>query len=74
VASELFKRGVLVGGTLNSAKTIRIEPPLVIDYETIDRGLAILGDTLEYISAQIEREGKSTFFDEIKKYIHEKTA
>jgi hypothetical protein len=46
----------------------------VIDYETIDRGLAILGDTLEYISAQIEREGKSTFFDEIKRYIHEKTA
>lgn len=74
VASELFKRGVLVGGTLNSAKTIRIEPPLVIDYETIDRGLTILDETLEFISTQIEQEGKSTFFDEIKKYIHEKTA
>jgi hypothetical protein len=59
---------------LNSAKTIRIEPPLVIDYETIDRGLGILSDTLEFISAQIDREGKSTFFDEIRRYIHEKTA
>ena len=28
VAAELFKRGVLVAGTLTSAQTIRIEPPL----------------------------------------------
>jgi putrescine aminotransferase len=74
VASELFKRWVLVGGTLNNAKTIRIEPPLVIDYKTIDRGLDILEETLEFIAAQIEKEGKSTFFDTIRKYIHEKTA
>jgi putrescine aminotransferase len=73
VASELFKRGILVGGTLNSAKTIRIEPPIVIDYETIDKWLAILEETLEFINAQIENQGKSTFFDEIRKYIHEKT-
>jgi putrescine aminotransferase len=74
VASELFKRGVLVGGTLNSAKTIRIEPPIVIDYETIDKWLAILEETLDFINAQIEREWHSTFFQDIKKYIHEKTA
>jgi putrescine aminotransferase len=74
VASELFQRGLLVWGTLNSAKTIRIEPPLIIDYETIDKGLNILEETLEFISAQIEKEGKSTFFQDIKKYIHEKTA
>ena len=30
VAAELFKRGVLVAGTLTSAQTIRIEPPLII--------------------------------------------
>jgi putrescine aminotransferase len=36
VAAGLFKRGVLVAGTLTSAHTIRIEPPLVITYEQID--------------------------------------
>lgn len=74
VASELFHRGVLVWGTLNSAKTIRIEPPIVITYKEIDKGLNILEETLEFISNQIETEGKSTFFESIRKYIHEKTA
>ncbi len=73
VASELFHRGVLVWGTLNSAKTIRIEPPIVISYKEIDKGLNILEQTLEFISNQIETEGKSTFFESIRKYIHEKT-
>ena len=49
VASELFHRGVLVWGTLNSAKTIRIEPPIVISYEEIDQGLDILETTLVHI-------------------------
>jgi putrescine aminotransferase len=74
IASELFSRGVLVGGTLNNAKTIRIEPPLVITYEEIDRGLKCLEEALEFVNTQIETEGKSTFFDTIRKYIHEKTA
>lgn len=74
IASELFQRWVLVGGTLNSAKTIRIEPPLVITYEEIDRGLKILEETLEFVSTQIEKEGRSTFFETIKKFVHEKTA
>ncbi|MBM3143563.1 MAG: aminotransferase class III-fold pyridoxal phosphate-dependent enzyme [Chloroflexi bacterium] len=47
VAAGLFKRGVLVSGTLTSAKTIRIEPPLVITYEQIDELLDRLEDTLE---------------------------
>lgn len=74
IASELFQRGVLVGGTLNSAKTIRIEPPLVITYKQIDKGLDILEETLEFVNAQIEKEGRSTFFETIRKYIHEKTS
>ena len=74
IASELFKRGVLVGGTLNSAKTIRIEPPIVISYKEIDRGLKILEESLEYVNREIEEHGKSTFFDTIRNYIHEKTA
>ncbi|MBP9812206.1 aminotransferase class III-fold pyridoxal phosphate-dependent enzyme [Candidatus Gracilibacteria bacterium] len=66
VASELFEGGVLVGGTLNSAKTIRIEPPLVITYEEIDQGLDILEKTLEHIQKQIDTKGKPIFFETIK--------
>jgi putrescine aminotransferase len=46
VAAELFKRGVLVSGTLTSAKTIRIEPPLIITQEEIDEGLNRLSDAV----------------------------
>ncbi len=51
VAAGLFKRGVLVAGTLTSSHTVRIEPPLVITYEQIDAMLDRLADTL----AEIER-------------------
>ena len=51
VAAGLFRRGVLVAGTLTSAHTIRIEPPLVITYEQIDAVLDRLADTL----AEIQR-------------------
>ncbi len=50
VAAGLFKRGVLVAGTLTSAHTIRIEPPLVITYEQIDEVLNRLSDTLAEIA------------------------
>jgi putrescine aminotransferase len=46
VAAGLFKRGVLVAGTLTSAQTIRIEPPLVITCAQIDEVLDRLADTL----------------------------
>lgn len=46
VAAGLFKRGVLVAGTLTSAHTIRIEPPLIITREQIDEVLNRLADTL----------------------------
>lgn len=32
-ASEMFRQRVLVAGTLNNAKTIRIEPPLTLTIE-----------------------------------------
>ncbi len=41
-ATELFDNGVLVAGTLIHAKTIRIEPPLTISREEMDRVLEIL--------------------------------
>jgi len=50
VAAGLFKRGVLVAGTLTSAQTIRIEPPLVIERSQIDEVLNRLTDTLEELS------------------------
>src|SRR5690606_21759118 len=44
VAAELFKRSVLVAGTLTSSQTIRIEPPLIIEQDEIDEGLNRLRD------------------------------
>jgi putrescine aminotransferase len=51
VAAELFKRGVLVAGTLTNAQTIRIEPPLVISREQIDEVLNRLADVLVEIQS-----------------------
>jgi putrescine aminotransferase len=53
VAAGLFKRGVLVAGTLTSAHTIRIEPPLVITYEQIDQVLDRLEDVLKEVSKSL---------------------
>jgi putrescine aminotransferase len=53
VAAGLFRRGVLVSGTLITAHTVRIEPPLVISYEQIDEVLGRLSDTLTEVSKAI---------------------
>jgi putrescine aminotransferase len=50
VAAGLFRRGVLISGTLTNAQTIRIEPPLVIEYDEIDEMLNRLEDTLKAVS------------------------
>jgi putrescine aminotransferase len=50
VASGLFRRGVLVAGTLLNAKTIRIEPALFIPKEQIDEVLNALDDTLRSLA------------------------
>lgn len=50
VAAGLFRRGVLISGTLTNATTIRIEPPLVIEYDEIDEVLNRLEDTLKAVS------------------------
>ena len=46
VSSGLFKRGVLISGTLNNSRVIRVEPPLVITRAEIDAVLNRLEDTL----------------------------
>ncbi len=50
IAAGMFKRGVLVAGTLTSAHTIRIEPPLVITYDQIDDGLSRLEETVAEVA------------------------
>jgi putrescine aminotransferase len=49
VVSGLFKRGVLVAGTLTNSKVVRIEPALNIPDTTIDEILDKLEDTLKDI-------------------------
>lgn len=53
VAAGLFKRGVLVAGTLTNAHTIRIEPPLVINYDQLDTVLNRLEDVLMETSRDV---------------------
>jgi len=50
VAAGLFQRNILVAGTLTSAQTIRIEPPLIISYEQLDTLLDRLEDVLKSVS------------------------
>jgi putrescine aminotransferase len=50
VAAGLFRRGVLVAGTLISAHTFRIEPPIVVTYEQIDTVFNKLDDTLKEVN------------------------
>ena len=57
VASGLFKRGVLISGTLNNSRVVRVEPPIVITREEIDTILNRLEDTLAELHATISRPG-----------------
>jgi putrescine aminotransferase len=47
VAAGLFKRSVLVAGTLISSQTLRVEPPLIVSYEQLDILLDRLNETLK---------------------------
>jgi putrescine aminotransferase len=58
VAAGLFKRGVLVAGTLLSARTLRIEPALNISYELLDQMLDKLADTLKAVEKQLEKDSR----------------
>jgi len=53
VAAGLFKRKVLVAGTLISANTVRFEPPLIITREQIDEVLNRLVDTLKEVAGKL---------------------
>ena len=53
VASGLFKRGVLISGTLNNSRVIRVEPPVVMSREEIDTILNRLEDTLQELHSTL---------------------
>ncbi len=57
VSKGLFKRGVMTGGTLNNAKVNRIEPPGILSYETLDKIISRLDETL----AEVQEEFKGTY-------------
>jgi putrescine aminotransferase len=50
VAAGLFKRGVVVAGTLLNAKTIRIEPALNIPRPLVDEVLEKFEETLQELT------------------------
>ncbi len=50
VAKGLFSNRILVAGTMTNAQTIRIEPPLNITYEQLDRVLVILKEVLRDVA------------------------
>ena len=57
VAKAMFSRKVMVSGTLNNAKVIRIEPPLIQSYETMDKVVERLDESL----TEVEKEFNITF-------------
>jgi len=46
VTKGLFSRHVMTAGTLVNAKTVRIEPPAVLSYETIDQVIQRLDESI----------------------------
>ena len=54
VTKNLFARKIMTAGTLVNAKTVRIEPPITQTYETIDKVLAALGESLAAVKAEFK--------------------
>lgn len=54
VTKGLFKRKVMVAGTLVNAKTVRIEPPAVLTYDTIDYVMKSLDEALAEVKKKFK--------------------
>ncbi len=54
VSKALFKRGIMTGGTLNNAKVNRIEPPGILSYDTLDKIVAKLAESLDEVDAEFK--------------------
>lgn len=57
VSKGLFARKIMTAGTLNNAKTIRIEPPGIIKYETMDKVI----ENLDEVLGEVEKEFNVTW-------------
>ena len=54
VAKGLFRERILCAGTLVNAKTIRIEPPLIITLEQVENVINALAKVLKEIACEIK--------------------
>jgi putrescine aminotransferase len=59
VAKGLFENGILVAGTLINAKTLRIEPPLVISKNELDKVLEVLNKVFADVSNKFNAKSNS---------------
>ena len=50
LVDDMARRGVVVGSMLNSAGTVRVAPPLVIEHTEIDRFIDVLGTSMASLS------------------------
>lgn len=55
LAKRLFGKKILVGGTLNNATVIRLEPPAIISFEQIDYVLACIEEGLAHLAKEADR-------------------
>lgn len=49
IAKNLFERQILISGTYINSRVLRVEPPLVISYEQLDKFLEALEDSLKEV-------------------------
>lgn len=54
VAKNLFQRNILISGTYINAKVLRIEPPLVISREQLDKFLSALEESLQQVAHEFK--------------------
>ena len=59
VAKHLFARQILISGTYINARVLRIEPPLVISYEQLDKFLLALEESIQATRDEIGQTSKS---------------
>lgn len=53
VSKEIFARRVLVAGTLNNARVLRIEPPAILSYENIDTVLNVIDESIGAVEKRL---------------------
>jgi len=52
--AELFANGILVAYTLNNPKVIRLEPPLIITQEQVNKVIKVMGEAVAKAHAMVD--------------------